>query len=153
MASRSLRTMRGLDIALGLWVFLPWVIGIYSHQNAWNSWIVGGAIAVFALIRLSGTSVSNTFGVNAILGAWIFVSAVDCSVPGQRDRFVNSRPRNRLSIPISQEQDRLCRRRSAWPRRHYGCSGRGVLDVKRLELRALKALRMNAMAPAYSHIE
>ena len=76
MASRSLRTMSGLDIALGLWLFIsPWVFGVNSHYNAWNSWIVGGAIAVFALIHLSSTSVSQVFGVlSAFLGGWMFAS-------------------------------------------------------------------------------
>jgi hypothetical protein len=83
--------MSGLDIALGLWLFIsPWVFGVYSH-NAWNSWIVGGAIAVFALIQLSGTSVSQVFGMlNAFLGAWMFASPWIYRYTGQTDRFVNS---------------------------------------------------------------
>jgi hypothetical protein len=92
MSSTSLRTMSGLDIALGLWLFIsPWVFGAYSQHNAWNSWIVGAAIAVFAMIQFSGTAVPQVFGVlNALLGAWMFFSPWIFRYAGDRDRFVNS---------------------------------------------------------------
>ena len=93
MSSVSLKTMSGLDLALGLWLFIsPWIFSAYSQHNAWNSWIVGGAIAVFALIQLSGSaSVLQVFGVlNAILGVWMFASPWVYRYTGQTDRFVNS---------------------------------------------------------------
>jgi hypothetical protein len=38
--------------ACRIWLFVsPWVYGVAGDRNAWNSWIVGVLIAVFALIQ------------------------------------------------------------------------------------------------------
>jgi hypothetical protein len=51
---RSLRATSGLDVALGVWLFVsPWVFGAYSRPTGWNAWIVGAAIAICAAIQLS----------------------------------------------------------------------------------------------------
>lgn len=57
MADRSSKPTAGTNLLLGIWVFVsPWVYGAAGNPNAWNSWIVGGLIALCALFRLSTPS-------------------------------------------------------------------------------------------------
>lgn len=89
---RSLRATSGIDVALGLWLFVsPWVFGAYARPPAWNSWIVGGAIAIFAAIQLSNPMGLRVWSVlNIVLGAWAFVSPWVYRYTAETDRFVNS---------------------------------------------------------------
>jgi hypothetical protein len=43
-------------------------------SNAWNSWIVGALIVVFAASRLYNPMIRGLGVVNLVLGAWTFAS-------------------------------------------------------------------------------
>jgi hypothetical protein len=81
-----------VNLILGAWFFVsPWVYGGAVNANAWNSWIVGALIALFALIRLSSFSGARALAwVNMILGAWVFVSPWVYGYVANTGRFLNS---------------------------------------------------------------
>jgi hypothetical protein len=82
----------GLNILVGIWLFVsPWVYGAYTNPNAWNSWIVGAAIVIFAAIRFNNTIGLPVFSwVNVLLGAWTFASPWIYGYTGNTGRFINS---------------------------------------------------------------
>ena len=88
----GLRATAVLNILLGIWVFVsPWVYGAASHSNAWNSWIVGALIAIFAIIRSANPLTTRGLGwVNMILGAWVFISPWVYGYTANSGRFINS---------------------------------------------------------------
>ena len=77
----------------GLWLFVsPWVYGVSTHGNAWNSWIVGGFIVLFGIIRMMRPAYSSALSwCNMVLGIWTFFSPwiYGYSVTNPA-RFVNS---------------------------------------------------------------
>ncbi len=81
-----------LNLLLGIWLFIsPWVFGYYSDPSAWDSWIVGALIAIFALIRMSNPGGLPFFSwLNMLLGAWTIASPWIFSYTGETARFVNS---------------------------------------------------------------
>lgn len=76
----------------GIWFFVsPWIYGIYTMPNAWNAWLVGAVMVIFAAIRTSeqtGTAVLSWL--NALLGIWAFASPWIYGYTGDMGRFVNS---------------------------------------------------------------
>lgn len=86
-----LRATNGIDVALGLWLFVsPWALG-YSSHAVWNSWIVGGSIAVFAAIQLSKPTRFRALSVlNMLLGAWAFASPWIFRFTDETRRFVST---------------------------------------------------------------
>jgi hypothetical protein len=83
----------GLDLLVALWFFIsPWVYGAYHIENAWNSWIVGAALAIIAAIRLSNSTraAANLMWVNVVLAAWVFFSPWIFGYTMNSGRFVNS---------------------------------------------------------------
>ncbi len=98
MPNSSSATANGLQMAavlsllLGIWLFVsPWMYGSASHMNAWNSWIVGFIVFLFALIQTSDPIGTRGFAwANLILGIWVFASPWIYSYTGHNDRFVNS---------------------------------------------------------------
>lgn len=59
-----------------LWFFVsPWAYGFPLHESAWNSWLVGAAMLVFAVIRLLAPGHTSGFSrVNTVLAVWVFFS-------------------------------------------------------------------------------
>lgn len=95
VATRSSSTAKGASavvVLAGIWLFVsPWVYGAYTLQNAWNSWIVGALMVVFAAIRLSGpATMSGASWVNCLLGIWTFASPWIYGYTNNEGRFVNS---------------------------------------------------------------
>jgi hypothetical protein len=88
----SSRATVGINLLLGIWVFVsPWVYGAAGNPNAWNSWILGALVAIFALIRLGNPAGARGIAwVNMILGAWLFVSPWVYGYTGNTGRFINS---------------------------------------------------------------
>jgi hypothetical protein len=88
----SARPVITLNLLLGIWFFIsPWVYGYYSDPRAWNSWIVGALIAIFAMIRLSNPAGLPFFSwLNMLLGAWTIASPWIFSYTSEVPRFVNS---------------------------------------------------------------
>ena len=91
-AANVARLTATLNLLLAIWLFIsPWVYGSYSQANAWNSWIVGALIAIFAISRLASPAGSMMFiWLNLVLGAWTFASPWVYSFTAERPRFVNS---------------------------------------------------------------
>ena len=84
------KTTATINLLAGIWLFVsPWVYQSYA-LNAWNSWIVGALIVVFAASRLSSPITSGLSLVNVVLGAWTFASPWIYGYTGDSSRFVNS---------------------------------------------------------------
>lgn len=60
----------------GVWLFIsPWVYGAFTNATAWNCWIVGGFMILFAIIRIARPAYSTVLSwCNMILGIWTFFS-------------------------------------------------------------------------------
>lgn len=64
-----------LDVLFGLWLFLsPWIYGVSGTSGAWNSWIVGALVVIFAVIRRTHPALTSLSWINSVLGLWIFAS-------------------------------------------------------------------------------
>jgi hypothetical protein len=51
--SRNVRAASTVTLVAAIWLFVsPWIYSVYRLPNAWNSWIVGLAIAALAAIRI-----------------------------------------------------------------------------------------------------
>ncbi len=91
VAETGSRATAGINLVLGLWVFVsPWVYGASGNPNSWNSWIAGALIAIFALIRLGSGGIRGIAWLNVILGAWVFVSPWVYGYTVNQARFINS---------------------------------------------------------------
>lgn len=85
------RTASIIAFLAGLWLFVsPWVYGVYMSPNAWNAWIVGALIAIFAAIYFNPGSAVGPVWVNTILAIWTFASPWIYGYTGNNGRFVNS---------------------------------------------------------------
>jgi hypothetical protein len=77
----------------GIWLFVsPWVYGAYTNANAWNSWIVGGFMILFAIVRIARPAYSTVLSwCNMVLGIWTFFSPWIYGYAGTNTaRFINS---------------------------------------------------------------
>lgn len=91
VSTRSARPASVITLLAGVWLFVsPWVYGAYITQNAWNSWIVGALIFIFAATRLNQINSAGLSWLNAILGIWVFASPWIFGYTGNTNRFVNS---------------------------------------------------------------
>jgi len=81
-----------INLLAGIWLFVsPWVYGAYANPDAWNSWIIGAAIAILAAIRLGNPGGLRIFSwVNMALGVYVFFSPWIYAYVGNTGRFVNS---------------------------------------------------------------
>lgn len=88
----NVKLASGINILVGLWFFAsPWVYSTWHMSNAWNAWIVGGLIAIFAAIRVASAEGTAFFSwCNVLLGIWAFVSPWIYGYVIDTSRFVNS---------------------------------------------------------------
>jgi hypothetical protein len=87
----GVRGTAGINLILGIWLFVsPWVYGAYTIGNAWNSWLVGVLVAIFAAFRISRPAIRGLSWVNLVLGAWTFFSPWIYGYTAQSGRFINS---------------------------------------------------------------
>jgi hypothetical protein len=73
---RSERWQDWDDFLIGLWVFLsPWVFDLAAVGGpaAWSSWVLGGAVALIALVTVSMPR-NWEEPINALLGVCLFLS-------------------------------------------------------------------------------
>ena len=88
---QSVKTVAALNIIAGIWLFVsPWVYNAYHNGSAWNSWIVGAVIVLFAAIRFSSPGTRALSVLNMLLGAWTFASPWIYGYTGNSGRFINS---------------------------------------------------------------
>ncbi len=84
------RIAAGLAALVGFWFFLsPWVYGAYMDPNAWNSWLVGGIVAILGFVAAT-TGTAPLAWLNVLLGAWAIASPWVYGYTGNTGRFVNS---------------------------------------------------------------
>ena len=88
------KSATSIVLLVGLWCLVsPWVYGSYLLPDAWNFRIIGSAIIVLALVRLSTANLKRTQWVSLIsclLAIWICVSPWVWQYEGNTDRLVNS---------------------------------------------------------------
>jgi hypothetical protein len=67
-----------LNLIIGAWLFFAhWVLGYTGSDPTWNDVIFGLAIALFAILRLSGIPATRFFSVlNMAIGAWLIIAAL-----------------------------------------------------------------------------
>ncbi len=80
-----------LNVILGVWLFLsPWILGFSGAGNAaWNAWIIGVAIVVFAAIAVSTPRQWEEI-VNLLLGIWMVISPWVLACAGTRAAEANA---------------------------------------------------------------
>jgi hypothetical protein len=80
MAVNSNVVARGVNIALGLWLFLSAFVWPHTTAQMTNTWIVGLLVVAFAAISLR---VPQARWVNTALAVWLFISvwALPTTVP------------------------------------------------------------------------
>src|SRR5579884_1512413 len=88
----GVRSASTIVLLAGIWFFVsPWVYGAYTSGNAWNSWIIGAAMFLLALTRLSRPVYSSALSWwNMVLGIWAFCSPWIYGYTGNTGRFINS---------------------------------------------------------------
>src|SRR5579872_3324842 len=80
-----------IALLAGLWLFFsPWIYGAFTNSNAWNSWIVGALVFVFAMIRRHQPAETGLSWLNSILGIWIVVSPWVYGYSGHPGHLVNN---------------------------------------------------------------
>jgi hypothetical protein len=86
-----MRTANTINLIAGTWLFIsPWVYGAYTHTGAWNSWIIGAAIAILAAGHLRSPSQTWMSWINCLLGVWVFISPWVYGYTSSTGRFINS---------------------------------------------------------------
>lgn len=86
------RAASTICLLAAIWLFVsPWVYGAFGDGNAWNSWIVGGFIILFSLVRISRPAYGRIFSwINLVLGVWVFFSPWIYGYVANTGRFINS---------------------------------------------------------------
>ncbi len=92
VAANGSNVTAGINLLIGIWVFVsPWIYGAAVQASAWNSWIVGALVALFALIRWGSPVGARGLGwANMLLGAWLFLSPWIFGYTAYSGRFINS---------------------------------------------------------------
>jgi hypothetical protein len=62
---------RGINVALGIWLFISAFLWLHTSAQFTNTWLVGLAIAVVAAV---GFAVPQARWVNTALAAWLIIS-------------------------------------------------------------------------------
>lgn len=88
----SVKLTSVLSIIIGAWLmFSPLVYRAVGDMDAWNSWIFGALIIIFAAIRYSSPLHVRTWSVlNMLTGAWVVISPWIYGYTPHPGRFVNS---------------------------------------------------------------
>ncbi|MCC6559108.1 MAG: SPW repeat protein [Polyangiaceae bacterium] len=68
----QLTAARGINIALGVWLFISAFIWPHSYAQFTNSWLVGVLCVVFAVVAMWAPPARY---LNAALAVWLFISA------------------------------------------------------------------------------
>jgi len=92
VSTGAFKTSITISVLAAVWLFIsPWGYRDYLDHNAWNCWVVGFLIAVFALVHLSSPTGARFLSYcNMVLGAWTFASPWIYNYTADMGRFVNS---------------------------------------------------------------
>lgn len=107
-----------IGLLAGLWLFVsPWVYGVATNGNAWNSWIVGALIALFGIVRvMRPADVTLLSWCNMVLGLWTFCSPwIYSYAVANPARFLNSLGVGVIVFIVSITSARFSRTRPAPP--------------------------------------
>jgi hypothetical protein len=87
----SIRAASIICLLAGIWLFVsPWVYGA-TGENRWNSWLVGAAIFLLGIVRVTRPAYSTGISwVNAVLGAWVLCSPWIYGYAANSGRLINS---------------------------------------------------------------
>lgn len=72
MQQHPMTAARGINIALGIWLFISAFLWRHSQGQFTNTWVVGALCVLFALLAIWAPVVRY---LNTILAIWLFVSA------------------------------------------------------------------------------
>ena len=88
----AIKAASTICLLAGIWFFVsPWVYGAAAQPNAWNSWIIGGFMVLFGILRISRPVYSTALSwCNMVLGIWTFFSPWIYGYTGNSGRFINS---------------------------------------------------------------
>jgi hypothetical protein len=59
------------------WFFItPWTFfGVSAQSSAWNAWLVGGAMVIASMVRMTHPRDTTTFSMlNVVLSIWVLIS-------------------------------------------------------------------------------
>jgi len=81
----AVATASGLNALAGIWLIIaPFVLGYRSADHYWNDIVFGAIVLVFGAVRAFGAYRESWISwFNALVGAWIFVSAFWLASSGQ----------------------------------------------------------------------
>ncbi|KYF91683.1 hypothetical protein BE17_10525, partial [Sorangium cellulosum] len=69
---QQMTAARGINVALGIWLFISAFLWRHSQGQFTNTWVVGALCVVFALLAIWAPWARY---LNTILAIWLFVSA------------------------------------------------------------------------------
>ncbi|KYG06598.1 hypothetical protein BE21_03130 [Sorangium cellulosum] len=69
---RRTAAVRGINVALGIWLFISAFLWRHSQGQFTNAWVVGALCVLFALLAIWAPRARY---VSALLAVWLFVSA------------------------------------------------------------------------------
>ncbi|WP_433927819.1 SPW repeat protein [Sorangium cellulosum] len=72
MQQHPMTAARGINIALGIWLFISAFLWRHSQDQFTNTWVVGVLCVAFALLAIWAPKARY---LNTILAIWLFVSA------------------------------------------------------------------------------
>ncbi|WP_438004312.1 hypothetical protein WME89_36715 [Sorangium sp. So ce321] len=72
MQQQQMTAARGINVALGIWLFVSAFLWRHSQGQFTNTWVVGALCIVFALLAIWAPRARY---LNTILAIWLFVSA------------------------------------------------------------------------------
>jgi hypothetical protein len=86
-----IRFASAIVLLAGLWfVVSPWVFGAASPTSAFNNWMAGGMITVFAAMRLTQPGSEFASWVNLFLGFWVIASPWIQAYAFEHNRLANT---------------------------------------------------------------
>jgi hypothetical protein len=88
---RPARTASTIALIAAVWLFFsPWVYGAYTTPDAFNCWIVGALVFLFADLHIIRPESARMSRLSSALGIWAFASPWIFGYTGATGRFANS---------------------------------------------------------------
>lgn len=86
------------------WFFItPWTFyGVSSQSSAWNAWLIGGAMVIASIVRMShpeGTAVFSML--NILLSLWVLISPFVFGYADDTNRLINTLSVGAITLSFS----------------------------------------------------